>query len=173
MSDNIYIVQNVEHLFNKGVTLKFHEKCDKSTMFKKRRGNVFVKGRDIRPKQAVDSDGWELKPLEFQDWWVDILVDGLCTYISIVREHTNDEVLVWRSSSKFFNNRAHLLPPPTLTYCVRSGYNERLSQKTLKIMALKVLEEEVGHNIVEDILLHTFDTEMTKAFKNPCAWWED
>lgn len=170
MDHTISLVHNVDYLFDKGVVLKFYEKNGKNTMFKKKGGVVFVKGRNIRPTPRVDNDGWEVKPLDFQDWWVDILVDGLCTYITIVRQLAQDEVLVWLPKTGYFNWKAHLLPPPTITYCNNNG-DEKSSQCSLRIIALKTVEEQFGHKHVEDVLSHTFDKEMTKAFNRPCVWW--
>lgn len=171
MTDILQIVQKIENLLDKGVILKFQEEQGKITFFKKRKGAVFVKGRDIKPKPKIDCDGWEIKPLEFQDWWVDILIDGLCIYVFIVREHSADEVIVWDSQASYFNSRAHLLPPPSIMSCSHHANKDVYHNISLQIMALKVTEEEYGHKHVQDTIYHLFDKDMIIAFNEPRVWW--
>ena len=54
-------------------------------------------------------------------------------------------------------------------YCVE--YCQNAFTTSLKLIALKVLEEELGHNCVQELLSYTFDKEMNDIYNKPCVWW--
>jgi hypothetical protein len=161
------IIDFVECLLSKGFVVKLQEESEQigvlSTFFKKGRDRVFAKGRKCIPKPEVNNDGWEVEPLEFQDWWVDIIVDGLMTKISVCR-YDAEEHVVW-DTHEGFRKQKHLIPPSSITRC-----KERQTNLSLKELAIISLRDTVGLNGISDIEF-MLDTETLKTAKSSVEWW--
>jgi len=161
------MIDFVECLLSKGFVVKLHEESEHkgvcNTFFKKRGNRVFAKGRNCIPKPEINDDGWELEPLEFQDWWVDIIVDGLMTEISVCRYDVEEHV-VWETHEGF-RKQTYLIPPSSLTRC-----KERQVNLSLKELAILSLMDTVGLNGLREIEF-MLDNETLKTAKSSVEWW--
>lgn len=165
--DNI-VIDFVSCLLSKGFIVKLQEDFERGirqeTMFRKRNGSVFAKGRTCLPKPIVDDDGWEIEPLQFQDWWVDIIVDGFLTKISVIRYDT-DEYEVWCAVKGFAFN-TYYQPPSSLTSCKVRPKQEF----SLKELAILTLRDAVGFKGIV-ALEYMLDKETVKTAKASVEWW--
>lgn len=164
------MIDFVHTLLFKGFVVKLHEEFDdktiKITMFKKKNNRVFAKERTCLPKPAVDAEGWEIEPLEFQDWWVDIIVDGFLKQVSVVR-YENEEHIVW-NAIEGFSQTTYYIPPSSLVKCkVKDCVNKQLSLKQITILTLR---DDVGFNALS-CLNYMLDAETQRTAKSSVEWW--
>ena len=166
------VINFVSYLMSKGLIVKLNEVFDdehngqrvQETMFKQKNGLVFAKGRNCIPKPEQDTEGWELHPLEFEDWWVDIIVDGFLSKITIIR-YGNQEHCVW-SVAQGFAKSGCFIPPSTIK--IGSRQQGAVSLKELSILALRDLH---GFAVVEE-LEYALDKETLQAAKASMVWWQ-
>lgn len=170
-----HIIEFVSHLLSKGLVVTLVEQHDENiqhTMFRQVKGKIYVKGRKCFPKPKTTYDGWELNPLEFQDWWVDIIVDGMLVQILINRYisvPTNEEEIVWTVKSGCHSTTEVLhIPPSTLNKCNNKLAN--LQPLTLKELAILSLRNEHGYDSLK-YLFDCFDKQMINAASSPLVWW--
>ncbi len=168
------IIDFVAVLLSKGLIVilveQYSENNYRETMFKQIKGKVYVKGRKCCPKPETTYDGWELNPLEFQDWWADIIVDGMLVHISINRYKsisTYDDQVVWTARTGFVSkSRVYHNAPLTL-----DKFESKLPQLlTLKELAILTLRHEHGCESLKD-LFHCFDKTTLNTLRTPLVWW--
>lgn len=164
--DHEMMINFVDDLLSKGFVVSLHETFTdrvQQTLFRKRCGHVFAKNRKCFPKPVVDGDGWEVNPLEFQDWWVDIIVDDYLTNVSVIRYHV-DEQEVWNVERGFKRTMYHI-PPLSISLCKATP--KPLSLKELSVLALRDI---VGFNSLTTIE-YMLDKTTTKTAKSSLEWW--
>jgi hypothetical protein len=170
--NNRTMIGFVSQLLSLGFIVKLTEhdenKVMQETMFKRRQGQVFAKGRKIIPQPCVDEYGWELRPLSFEDWWVDIIVDGLLTQVSVIRyswQPAEENIVVWDVDKSFLMKKPYHTPPSNITSC-----KKRPKAATLKELAVLCAIDNLGTQILTDIQ-HTLDNQTLKTAKASIEWW--
>jgi hypothetical protein len=180
----------VSKLLNKGITLKFYELvlieyCDDkgefsiteqrtNTYFKMISGKVYVKNRKVKYMNQTTKDGWEIHPLEFQDWWVDIIVDGNLEMITFLHFHDEKESTMW-SKENGIVEFSYLCPPPGLDFAIIQRLTQQSIQSSSNLLTLKELvvltyRDNFGKSAIDE-LEYTFDSQMMKAAYTPYVWW--
>lgn len=168
------IIDFVSQLLSKGLVVKLVEQYGENsiqhTMFKKIKGKIYVKGRKCCLKGKTTYDGWEINPLEFQDWWVDIIVDGMLVQILINRYMSipkSEEEVVWTANSGYvLKTKAFHIPPSTL-----NKFDDKITQAlTLKDLAILSLRHEHGYDALQE-LFYCFDNAMINTARSPLVWW--
>jgi hypothetical protein len=134
-----------------------------------RQGVVFAKNRKCSLRPLTDEDGWEIYPLEFQDWWGDIIVDQMLTHISIIRYKNvlEDENVIWNNVDGF-SVHLYYIPPYTLTQ--RRKQTTVCKLQTLKELAVLTLINKNGFEVIQE-LEYTLDKETIKTARKPIEWW--
>lgn len=165
------MIDLVSDLLSKGFIVKLCEELEnkrvQETLFKKKHGYVYAKGRNCRLKPIINNDGWEKDPLEFDDWWIDIIVDGLLKEVSVLR-YDHDEHIIWNNIDGFIK-KAHKIPPSTLIInCNADTRNDK--QLTLKELSVLALRNSMGFQSILDIE-YMLDTHTIKTAKSSVVWW--
>lgn len=165
------MVELVSHLLKKGFIVKLCEQdgvAQHKTFFKMRQGVVFAKNRKCSFRQHIDEDGWEIYPLEFQDWWGDIIVDQMLTQVSIIRYKNvlEDENIIW-SNVDGFSVLLYYIPPYTL---MRYRNQTTCKFQTLKELAVLTFINNNGYQAIQD-LEYILDKETTKTARKSIEWW--
>ncbi len=165
------MIDLVSNLLFKGFVVKMHEKdgveCHE-TFFKRKRGVVYAKNRQCSLRPLVDEEGWEMYPLEYQDWWADIIVDHMLTCVSVFRYRNLEahEIVIW-DNVHGLSNDLYYIPPATI---MQSKDTSNTTQPTLKELALLSLINTYGFHVLQE-LEYTLDKETIKTAKKSVEWW--
>ena len=183
-AEQLTLISQVSTILKKGIVIKFSElnpdNCTgipTNTYFRQTSGKVYVKNRNVKLVKPTTKDGWEIDPLEFEDWWVDIIVDGNLEHISYLHYFDGKEHILWSRKNRI-NLFGYLSPPPGVEKCTLLQLSQPMScliphsqnNFTLKEMAVIAFRDHFGKCEI-DKLNYMFDSQMIKATYRPYVWW--